>query len=152
MDAALLSTVVVAVAGYVASFFIARYSSAQAFRQLLTQKQIERADDLTTLRVEECRRFIAAARLIRHSNLGEAAAMADLRRAAAGLELYAPDLVPEPLLPAVRATEDLVRHRAGTSWTDAVDEAEEVFDRTFAVLVDRMRGDLDVAGRVSARK
>lgn len=147
MNAALWATVVVAVVGNVVNFLTARHSGMLAFRQLLAQKNIERADERDRVRRDDCRSLLSAARQIRHAKEDEAvvAALTQARQAVAGLELSAPELAPEPLFPTLDAFEQLVRLRSGGAWSDTIAEAEADCDRAVTTLRDAMRQLLEPA-------
>lgn len=148
MDAALWATVVVALAGHIAGFLTVRYTGARAYRQLLAQKDIERDDERDKVRREDCRTFLMAARQIQ--NVGSAAddkiattALHEVRRAAAGLELYAPTLAPDVIHTAVRALEQLVRRR-DVGWSDLRTEAEAECEQAVSALREAMQVLLNV--------
>ena len=138
------TTVVVALAGYLATYLTARFTSTRALQQMELQKRIELDHDRLKERDKYSVAFLSAARLVERADPATdpaiiAAALTELRRAAAGLELTAPQLAPDPLYPAVSAVEQLAKARAQAGWPDAITKAETDWTSALATLTTALR-------------
>lgn len=146
MGVQLWVTAVVAVLGYGATLLGIWLGGWRAHKLTMFQRTMDRADARANAREGYFRDFLGAARLLRLSTDAESgrAALAEVRRAAAGIELYASPPVRDLLPQALASVERLARVRAEGAWSDMVDEAETECDHAVAALRDTMRTTLDV--------
>lgn len=143
----------VAVLGYAATLLGSWMSGRRAYQLAMYQRDMERTDARDNARETYFRDLLSAARLLRLSTDADAysTALADVRRAAAGVELYAPQLAHELLPAALETIERLARTRAEGTWHDQATEAETDCDRAIAALREAMQATLGVADHVSGQ-
>lgn len=96
-----------------------------------------------------CRDLIAASYALRSTPTGinpapTQAAIAEFRRAAAGVQLSIPELADGPLAAALSAAENLAKSRTTAAWSASTTEAESAYDEAMAVLLARMRSSLNL--------
>ncbi|MRH91658.1 hypothetical protein GFY24_30180 [Nocardia sp. SYP-A9097] len=132
MTTQLWLTAAVAVAGNVVLLINAMLNSRSAVRLALRVREVDRRDGRRKSYEECCQQFIAAARQLRSPIAAApneiATALADTRRAVAGIELYGPPHVHDPVVTALAALENMARVRSDSAWTTAIAEAEASCD------------------------
>lgn len=112
-------------------------TSRNAARLALRVREIDRRDGRRRNYEESCHQFLIAARQLRLPIDGTAAeetgaALSELRRAVAGIELYGPAGIHDVAAAALEAIESLVRTRSDGAWTESIIDAESACDKAMA--------------------
>ena len=133
----LWATAVVAALGYVATLAGSSLASRNAARLAVRLREIDRQDARHSRYETCCQEFVSAARVLRLSaddrqENDQASALAAVRRATAGIELYNSALAADAVLPALEAVERLVRARVDGVWSASVADAEADCDQALA--------------------
>ncbi|MFC6010773.1 hypothetical protein [Nocardia lasii] len=139
-------TAAVAIVGNIAVIANGLLSARNATRLATRMRDIDRRDNHRKEYVDACRGFLAAARLLRAAGDRARAkdaetALAELRRAVAGIELYRPDLADGVLATALTACEELAELRTRGAPSGSISAAEArcgqaVSDARAAIAID----------------
>lgn len=115
----------------------------------ILQQEMHRADERRSVRESYCRDFLSSVRLVRLSGVDDdRSPLFEARRAAAGIELYLPELADERLSRVMDAMERLIRLRTDGGWSESIAETEQDFDHAIAALREAMREKLTVEPHV----
>lgn len=130
-------TAAVAIVGNVTVVANVMLAGRNAAQLALRLRDVDRNDMRYKAFEEASHQFLIAARLLRSPAEAIApdettAALSDLRRAVARIELYRSELAQGPVIDALEALELLVRVRSSGAWSASVSDAETACDNALS--------------------